>query len=125
MPVYLNINSANGGSNFLGITDGETAVVGAVAALVALGIGLGIITGGAAIFAAILAVGALYGILYAINQTKNAISNGLTNAYEAIANGLSGIGINNPVIIDILTTVLIAGVVCLLFYVGYEIYENI
>ena len=125
MSVYLNVDAAQGNPvNFLGITDGETAIVAGLAAVVAVLIVLGVLTGGAIILG-LLAIVALYGVLYGLNNITGALGNALSGVYSGLANMLKNLGIANPEVADILITVIIAVIVCLLAYAGYYIYENV
>ena len=122
MSVYINVNSVHGNStNFLGITDGETAVIAGLAAVVALLIALGVFATAPEILLGILAVLAVYGVLYTIHNIGTALS----NIYSGISNGLDKIGIKNPFVSNIIIAVIIVIAICLLFYAGYYIYENI
>ena len=122
MSVYINVNSVHGNNtNFLGITDGETAVIAGLAAVIALLIALGVFATAPEILLGILAVLAVYGVLYTIHNIGTALS----NVYSGITNGLDKIGIKNPFVSNIIIAVIITIVICLLFYGGYYIYENI
>ena len=122
MAVYLNIDAANGNPvNFLGITDGETAITAGLAAVVAALIGFGVFAGAPAILLGIFSVLALYGFFYSAQNLKNALG----NAYDALAQALQNAGITNPATIDIIISIIAAVVVSLLVYIGYEIYKNV
>lgn len=121
MPIYLNVNEANGNpTNFLGITDGETAVIAGLAAVVAALIVLGVLTGGAIVLG-LLAVLAAYGFLYTINN----ISSAFTGVYTGLISMLEKLGSNNPFVNDIITTIIIVIIISILTYLGYYIYKNI
>ena len=122
MSVYINVNAVHGNNtNFLGITDGETAVIAGLAAVIALLIALGVFATAPEILLGILAILAVYGVLYTIHNIGTALS----NVYSGITNGLDKIGIKNPFVSNIIIAVIITIVICLLFYGGYYIYENI